>query len=58
MVLDSVHDAVVELLDYNRDDEPELLEPDGAQRALESGDVTLDELGAAFVAALREQLQL
>ena len=58
MVLDSVHDAVVDMLDYNRDDDPELLEPDGIEAALKSGDITVNEMAVAFAAALRDQLGL
>ncbi len=56
MVLDSVHDAVVEMLDYNRDDEPELLEPDGVQKAIDEGDITIGEMASAFASYLSTQL--
>ena len=56
MVLDCVHDAVVELLDYNRDDEPELLEPNGVELALKAGEVSPEDMALALIQALTEQL--
>ncbi len=58
MVLDSVHDAVVDMLDYNADDDPELLERYGVENALRDGDVTIEDMAAALADAIREQLGL
>ncbi len=57
MVLNGVSDAVADMLSYNRDDDPELLEPDGVEAALNVGEVTIEEMGEAFMAALRKQLK-